>query len=91
MALYNILDEVDEGELVFIPIEVKASGKGSMQSMRSYLDSFPDVPYGIRVSMENFSAYDRIWVFPVYAVRKALEETICNSRTMALRKSPMGS
>ena len=74
-----------------IPIEVKASGKGSMQSMRSYLDSFPDVPYGIRVSMENFSAYDRIRVFPVYAVRKALEETICNSRTMALRKSPMGS
>ena len=55
-----------------IPLEVKASGKGKMQSMRSYLDSFPDVPYGMRFSTENFSSYDRIRVFPVYAVRKAV-------------------
>lgn len=50
-----------------IPIEVKASGKGSMQSMRSFLNTHPDTPYGIRTSMEDFSEYDDIKVYPVYA------------------------
>lgn len=56
-----------------IPLEVKASGKGSMQSIHSFLAAHPEVPYGIRVSLENFSAYEKIRVFPVYAVRKIMK------------------
>ena len=56
-----------------IPIEVKASGKGSMQSMHSFLQSFPETPYGLRVSLEDFSTYDHIRVCPVYAIKKAIE------------------
>ena len=56
-----------------IPLEVKASGKGSMQSMRSYLKKFPDVPYGIRISMEDFGNYEAIRVYPVYAVSRIVE------------------
>ena len=55
-----------------IPIEVKASGKGSMQSMRSYLRIHSEVPYGIRVSLEDFTMYEDIRVYPVYAVYKII-------------------
>lgn len=51
-----------------IPLEVKASGKGSMQSMYRFLDTHNLASYGIRLSMENFSRYERIAVYPVYAV-----------------------
>lgn len=50
-----------------VPVEVKASGKGRMQSLRSFLRSHPNSPYGIRVSLENFTKYEDIRVFPVYA------------------------
>ena len=56
-----------------IPIEVKASGKGSMQSIYSFLSTHPDTPYGIRVSMENFSTYGNINIYPVYSVHKLLQ------------------
>ena len=56
-----------------VPLEVKASGKGAMQSMRSYLHRFPAVPYGIRVSLEDFCEYDDIKVFPVYAAKQLVE------------------
>ncbi|MCK5232749.1 MAG: ATP-binding protein [Desulfobulbaceae bacterium] len=49
-----------------IPVEVKSSTRGSMQSMKMYLDSH-STQYGIRLSLENFSSYDHIRVFPLYA------------------------
>lgn len=58
-----------------LPIEVKASGKGSMQSLRSYLSSHPLSPLGIRVSLENYSSYDQVLVYPVYAVHR-IRETV---------------
>ena len=64
------VDYVIQQDSHIIPIEVKASNKGSMQSMRSYLKQFPSVPYGIRVSLENFQKYDNVRVYPVYAVHR---------------------
>ena len=55
------------------PIEVKASGKGSMQSMRSFLATHTNATYGIRVSLESFCRYDSILVYPVYAVCRISE------------------
>lgn len=66
------VDYVIQKKNMFFPVEVKASGKGSMQSIYSYLETHPGVPYGIRVSMENFSIYGKIHVFPVYAVQKII-------------------
>lgn len=51
-----------------LPVEVKASGKGSMQSLRRYMELHKDVPYGIRVSMEKRQKYGEIRVYPVYDV-----------------------
>jgi hypothetical protein len=63
-------------ENVVVPIEVKASGKGSMQSMKSFLESHAQSPYGIRVSLENFGSYDKIRVYPVYAVHRLIKDKI---------------
>lgn len=58
-----------------IPIEVKASGKGSMQSMHSFLKTHVASPYGIRVSLEKFETYENIHVYPVYAVGRIVKHT----------------
>ncbi len=50
-----------------IPIEVKAGTKGSMQSLKIFMD-LKNTKKGIRISQENFSSYQNIEVYPLYAV-----------------------
>ena len=50
-----------------VPLEVKAGTKGSMQSLFLFLKE-KNRPFGIRLSMENFSVYESIRVYPIYAV-----------------------
>jgi len=50
-----------------IPLEVKSGSSGKMQSMHLFLNE-KNIEYGIRVSLENFSMYDKIKVYPLYAV-----------------------
>ncbi len=50
-----------------IPLEVKSGTKGTMQSMHLFLKEKKS-DFGIRLSLENFSALDNIKVFPLYAV-----------------------
>lgn len=57
-----------------VPIEVKAGTKGSMQSMYLFLEE-KKLKKGVRVSMENFSEYENISVYPLYAVSNILKET----------------
>ena len=58
---------VQVGTEIF-PIEVKSGTKGSMQSMRLFLQ-FKDLPKGIRTSLENFCIYDDILIYPLYAIK----------------------
>jgi predicted AAA+ superfamily ATPase len=50
-----------------IPVEVKSGTTGKMQSLHLFMNE-KQSEYGIRTSMENFSCYDKIQVFPLYAV-----------------------
>ena len=50
-----------------IPVEVKSGTKGSMQSMHLFLKEKKS-DKGIRLSLENFSQYDKIDVYPLYAI-----------------------
>jgi hypothetical protein len=50
-----------------VPIEVKAGTKGSMQSLKIFMD-LKKSEKGIRVSQENFSTYQNMEVYPLYAV-----------------------
>ena len=54
-----------------IPIEVKSSKKGSMQSLRQFL-ALKQKSYGIRTSLENFCEYEDIKVYPLYAIGNIL-------------------
>jgi hypothetical protein len=50
-----------------IPVEVKSGKKGSMQSLHLFLKE-KKIPFGIRFSLENYSVYGQIKVYPLYAV-----------------------
>lgn len=50
-----------------VPVEVKAGTKGSMQSLYLFLKE-KNLKKGIRISNENFSVYNNIEVYPLYAV-----------------------
>lgn len=50
-----------------IPVEIKSGSTGKMQSLYRFLAE-KNAPWGLRFSLENFSAYDRIRVIPLYAV-----------------------
>jgi len=61
------VDYVVEVDTTIVPVEVKASSKGSMTSMRLFLtEKRSDL--GIRVSTENFNTYQNIITVPIYAV-----------------------
>lgn len=57
---------VQQGQQI-IPVEIKSGRQGSMQSLHLFLQE-KKAPYGVRFSLENFSAYDKIKVYPLYAV-----------------------
>ncbi|MCR5731335.1 MAG: DUF4143 domain-containing protein, partial [Sphaerochaetaceae bacterium] len=65
------VDYVIQKKDKIIPIEVKANTTGKMQSMAEYLKTL-DAPYGIRVSLENFTfstcQKKQICVVPVYGM-----------------------
>ena len=50
-----------------VPIEVKSGSSGKMQSMHIFL-SGRNATKGIRISLENFSRYDKIESIPLYAI-----------------------
>jgi uncharacterized protein len=63
------IDYVIQRNETILPVEVKASNKGAMQSMYQFLKE-KNKTQGVRFSLENFSAYDQIKVYPIYAVSK---------------------
>ncbi len=51
-----------------IPIELKSGAGSSLRSLHLFLESHPTSHYGIRFSTHNFSEYQKIKSFPLYAV-----------------------
>jgi predicted AAA+ superfamily ATPase len=49
------------------PIEIKSGSQGKMQSLFLML-SEKKISQGVRVSLENFSRYDKISVYPLYGI-----------------------
>jgi predicted AAA+ superfamily ATPase len=61
---------VQKGNAI-IPVEVKSGTTGKMQSLHLFMRE-KQSDYGIRTSLENFSQYDKIKVFPLYAISNML-------------------
>jgi predicted AAA+ superfamily ATPase len=58
---------IQHGEHI-VPLEVKSGTGTAMRSMRSFLEKHPNCPYGIRFSTNNYSHYENIHSYPLYAV-----------------------
>ena len=56
-----------------IPIEVKSGTRGSMQSLRIFMQEKHSA-YGVRASQENFAQYDNIKVYPLYAISNLIRQ-----------------
>jgi len=61
------VDYVVQQGMEIIPIEVKSGKQGKMQSLHLFINE-KKAKYGIRTSLENFGQYDKIKVYPLYAI-----------------------
>lgn len=68
------VDYLIENKGQIIPIEVKSGLQGKMQSLFMFLE-LKKQTQGIRASLENFSQYDKIKVYPVYAIDNLFEKS----------------
>jgi predicted AAA+ superfamily ATPase len=55
-----------------VPVEVKSGTKGSMQSLRLFMEE-KNSKKGIRTSLENFGQIENIDIYPMYAVSNIYE------------------
>jgi uncharacterized protein len=69
------LDYVYQYETQILPIEVKSGVKGSMQSLFLFLKE-KKLPFGIRISSENFADMNEVKVMPLYAIH-LLRQLVC--------------
>jgi len=63
---------IQQNENIF-PVEVKSGTQGKMQSLRIFLTE-KKLNQGIRLSLENFCRYDKIRVYPLYAIGNILKD-----------------
>ena len=64
------VDYVIQQQEKIIPIEVKSSTQGSMQSLYLFLQE-KNIQKGIRTSLENFGSVGSIDIYPLYAIGEA--------------------
>lgn len=65
---HSEVDYVIQKDENIIPVEVKSGTSGKMQSLYLFMKEKQSA-YGIRTSLENFTCYDKIKVYPLYAIR----------------------
>lgn len=59
-----------------IPIEVKSGVGSTLKSMHIFLEKHPGSPFGIRFSTQNYSVYENIYSYPLYAVSMAIKSEL---------------
>jgi hypothetical protein len=63
---------IQSGEHI-IPIEVKSGSGKTLKSLHLFLDSHKRSPFGVRFSTQNYSMYENIYSYPLYAVAQAVK------------------
>ncbi len=66
------VDYIIQKNQAVIPVEVKSGLGSTLKSMHIFLESHKNSPYGIRFSSQNYSIFDHIHSFPLYAIINAL-------------------
>ena len=57
-----------------IPVEVKSGTGRTLKSLQIFLDLHVKSPYGIRFSTQNYSVYNKIYSYPLYAIAKVMSD-----------------
>jgi hypothetical protein len=65
LGIQASFDYVIEVDGMPVPVEVKAGARGSLKSMRLFLEEYPETPFGIRYSMHALSYFDKILSIPL--------------------------
>lgn len=65
---------VQKGQEI-IPVEVKSGKKGSMRSLHLFMQEKKSKA-GVRLSLENYSEYEKIHVLPLYAIANLINNPI---------------
>ncbi|MFH1832446.1 MAG: AAA family ATPase [bacterium] len=68
------VDYLIQHERNIIPIEVKSGTGKTLRSIQLFLDSHKNSPYGIRFSTNNYSVYEKIHSYPLYAIAKVIAD-----------------
>jgi predicted AAA+ superfamily ATPase len=56
-----------------IPIEVKSGAGSTLKSMHIFLENHQHSRFGIRFSTQNYSVYENIYSYPLYAISIAIK------------------
>lgn len=67
------IDYVIQKNQEIIPIEVKSGEGSTLKSMHIFLESHPQSTFGVRFSTQNFSLYQNIHSYPLYAIAKFMQ------------------
>jgi uncharacterized protein len=67
------VDFLIEGNGKIIPVEAKSGKGGRLRSLKMFLELHPKSPWGIQFSTQNYSVFEKIHSYPLYAVRAALD------------------
>jgi len=57
-----------------IPVEVKSGDGRTLKSLHRFLESHEQSPYGIKFSTQDYSVYNNIHSYPLYAVAKVMSD-----------------
>ncbi|HLF66207.1 MAG TPA: DUF4143 domain-containing protein [Gammaproteobacteria bacterium] len=75
------VDYIVQIKNTIIPIEAKSGKTGTLKSLKEFLKKHPETLYSIRFSGHNYSVYDHLHSYPLYAIAKAIKEDWFNKVT----------
>lgn len=68
------VDYLVQDKQFIIPIEVKSKFGGSLKSLHSFMKTHEKSPHAVRFSIHNYSSFDHIHSYPLYAVAGVFAE-----------------
>ena len=73
------IDYVTTIEGKVVPIEVKSGAGTTLKSLHLFMDTHLNSEFGIKFSMQNYSKFEKINSYPLYAIALAVKSRLINN------------